>query len=64
MNESFRHKKLLAMLEARQMLSTLEIMNLLNISPATARRDINKLSEQKNCVKCVTVLKQSHRITR
>ncbi|AFU19944.1 MULTISPECIES: HTH-type transcriptional regulator UlaR [Actinobacillus] len=47
MNESFRHKKLLAMLEARQMLSTLEIMNLLNISPATARRDINKLSEQK-----------------
>ncbi|WGE31734.1 HTH-type transcriptional regulator UlaR [Actinobacillus genomosp. 2] len=47
MNENFRHKKLLSLLEAKQMLSTLEIMNLLNISPATARRDINKLSEQK-----------------
>ncbi|WP_370429629.1 HTH-type transcriptional regulator UlaR [Actinobacillus pleuropneumoniae] len=47
MNEIFRHKKLLAALEAKQMLSTLEIMNLLNVSPATARRDINKLSEQK-----------------
>ncbi|SUT95404.1 HTH-type transcriptional regulator UlaR [Actinobacillus lignieresii] len=47
MNESFRHKKLLAALEAKQMLSTLEIMHLLNVSPATARRDINKLSEQK-----------------
>ncbi|WGE89181.1 HTH-type transcriptional regulator UlaR [Actinobacillus arthritidis] len=46
MNENFRHKKLLSLLEAKQMLSTLEIMNLLNISPATARRDINKLSEQ------------------
>ncbi|EFM86869.1 putative transcriptional regulator [Actinobacillus pleuropneumoniae] len=47
MNEIFRHKKLLAALEAKQMLSTLEIMHLLNVSPATARRDINKLSEQK-----------------
>lgn len=43
MNEIFRHKKLLAALEAKQM----EIMHLLNVSPATARRDINKLSEQK-----------------
>ncbi|WGE35699.1 HTH-type transcriptional regulator UlaR [Actinobacillus genomosp. 1] len=47
MNEIFRHKKLLSTLEAKQMLSTLEIMHLLNVSPATARRDINKLSEQK-----------------
>lgn len=47
MNEIFRHKKLLAALEAKQMLSTLEIMHLLNVSPATARRDINKLSAQK-----------------
>ncbi|ANF70049.1 transcriptional regulator [[Haemophilus] ducreyi] len=46
MNENFRHKKLLSILEAKQMLSTLEIMELLNVSPATARRDINKLSEQ------------------
>lgn len=47
MNENFRHKKLLALLESKQVLSTLEIINLLNISPATARRDINKLNEQK-----------------
>lgn len=51
MNETVRHKKLLTVLEERQVLSTLEIISLLNVSPATARRDINKLSEQKKLKK-------------
>lgn len=46
MNESHRHKNLLLLLESKRMLSTAEIMDLLKISPATARRDINKLNEQ------------------
>lgn len=46
MNENYRHKQLLNLLDERKMLSTTEIIELLQISPATARRDINKLSEQ------------------
>lgn len=46
MNESYRHKELLALLGERKVLSTTDIMQLLNISPATARRDISKLNEQ------------------
>ena len=40
MNETYRHKQLLSLLEEKRMLSTNEIINLLEISPATARRDI------------------------
>lgn len=46
MNESYRHRELLQLLEERQVLSTADIMQLLNISPATARRDISKLNQQ------------------
>lgn len=46
MNESYRHKELLALLGERKVLSTPDIMRLLNISPATARRDISKLNGQ------------------
>lgn len=46
MNENYRHKALLNLLEERNVLSTVEIMQLLNISPATARRDISKLDQQ------------------
>lgn len=46
MNESYRHKELLQLLEERKALSTADIMQLLDVSPATARRDINKLDEQ------------------
>ncbi|HDL5972135.1 TPA: HTH-type transcriptional regulator UlaR [Mannheimia haemolytica] len=46
MNESYRHKELLALLDERKALSTADIMQLLNISPATARRDISKLDGQ------------------
>lgn len=46
MNENYRHRQLLDLLEERKMLSTQEIINLLDVSPATARRDINKLNEQ------------------
>lgn len=46
MNESYRHKELLQLLEERKALSTADIMQLLDISPATARRDISKLDEQ------------------
>lgn len=44
MNEATRHKKLLNLLDEKQILSTSEIIHLLEISPATARRDINKLN--------------------
>lgn len=43
MNEKYRHKQLLTLLEEKKVISTSEIISLLNISPATARRDINKL---------------------
>lgn len=46
MNENYRHKALLNLLEEQNVLSTAEIMQLLNISPATARRDISKLDQQ------------------
>lgn len=46
MNETYRHKELLALLGERKVLSTSDIMQLLNVSPATARRDISKLNEQ------------------
>ncbi|AUI66772.1 MULTISPECIES: HTH-type transcriptional regulator UlaR [Glaesserella] len=46
MNENYRHRQLLDFLAERKVLSTQEIVELLDISPATARRDINKLSEQ------------------
>lgn len=46
MNEHYRQRKLLNLLEERKALSTQEIIRLLDISPATARRDITKLSEQ------------------
>lgn len=46
MNENYRHKELLQLLENRKALSTADIMQLLDVSPATARRDISKLAEQ------------------
>ncbi|URL07070.1 HTH-type transcriptional regulator UlaR [Avibacterium sp. 21-595] len=46
MNETYRHKLLLERLAENHLLSTAEIIDLLNISPATARRDINKLHKQ------------------
>lgn len=46
MNEILRHKQLLSVLNKKKILSTNEIIDLLDISPATARRDINKLHEQ------------------
>ena len=46
MNENYRHRQLLNLLDERKVLSTNEIIKLLDISPATARRDITKLSEQ------------------
>lgn len=46
MNEIYRHQQLLSALDERKMLSTNEIIALLNVSPATARRDITKLSQQ------------------
>lgn len=51
MNEAHRHRRLLKLLDEKQFLSTQEIIKLLEISPATARRDINKLNEQGRLVK-------------
>lgn len=45
MNENYRHRQLLNLLEERKALSTHEIISLLAVSPATARRDITKLNE-------------------
>ncbi|WP_301099697.1 HTH-type transcriptional regulator UlaR [Otariodibacter sp.] len=46
MNENYRHRQLLNLLDEHKVLSTTEIIKLLNISPATARRDITKLNDQ------------------
>ncbi|BFU60524.1 transcriptional regulator [Rodentibacter sp. JRC1] len=46
MNENYRHRRLLQLLFEKKALSTAEIIELLEVSPATARRDINKLAEQ------------------
>lgn len=46
MNENYRHRQLLDLLEEHKALSTQEIIALLDVSPATVRRDINKLNEQ------------------
>ncbi|OOF46603.1 HTH-type transcriptional regulator UlaR [Rodentibacter trehalosifermentans] len=46
MNENYRHRRLLQLLLEKKALSTTEIVDQLEISPATARRDINKLAQQ------------------
>ncbi len=46
MNENYRHRQLLDLLEEHKALSTQDIITLLDVSPATVRRDINKLNEQ------------------
>lgn len=46
MNENYRHRRLLQLLLEKKVLSTTEIVEQLEISPATARRDINKLAQQ------------------
>ena len=46
MNEHYRHRQLLNVLDDRKVLSTQQIIDLLDISPATARRDISKLHQQ------------------
>ncbi|MDU8925619.1 HTH-type transcriptional regulator UlaR [Pasteurellaceae bacterium LIM206] len=46
MNEQIRHKRLLELLDVKGILSTPEIIAHFDISPATARRDITKLSQQ------------------
>ncbi|OOF55126.1 HTH-type transcriptional regulator UlaR [Rodentibacter genomosp. 2] len=46
MNENYRHRRLLQLLLEKKALSTTEIVEQLEISPATARRDINKLAQQ------------------
>ncbi len=51
MNETIRHEKLLAQLAIKRMLSIPEIVQFLNISPATARRDVNKLHQQGKLIK-------------
>lgn len=51
MNENYRHKQLLNLLDEKTVLSTTEIIQLLGVSPATARRDINKLNALGKLVK-------------
>lgn len=46
MNEKIRQDKLLAELSEKKILSIPEIMELLKVSPATARRDVTKLHQQ------------------
>lgn len=59
MNETYRHKQLLNLLEQHKALSTAEIVDLLAISPATARRDITKLDQQGKLKKFAMVQKRS-----
>lgn len=46
MNEQHRQQKLLALLDAHKALSTHDLVAMLAVSPATARRDISKLHAQ------------------
>lgn len=46
MNAHYRHSNLLSLLHKQGTLSTQQIIKALNISPATARRDINLLHQQ------------------
>ncbi len=43
MNEAYRHQRLLNLLEEHSVLSTADFVQYLGVSPATIRRDINKL---------------------
>lgn len=66
MNEHIRQRQLLSLLDAQKVLSTQEIVTLLNVSPATARRDIAKLDQQgllKKVRNGVEVLPTAHKIT-
>lgn len=46
MNEQHRQQKLLALLDAHKALTTHDVVEMLAVSPATARRDISKLHAQ------------------
>lgn len=46
MNEQHRHLKLLSLLDEHKALATQQLVEFLDISPATARRDISKLHAQ------------------
>lgn len=45
MNEQQRHNEIISNLHHKQSLSVADIVNLFNVSPATARRDITKLDQ-------------------
>ena len=45
MNEQQRHNEIISNLRHKQVLSVADIVNLFNVSPATARRDITKLDK-------------------
>ncbi|QIW15097.1 transcriptional regulator [Pasteurellaceae bacterium RH1A] len=45
MNENYRHQQLLELVNQQKRISTADIIRALAVSPATARRDINKLDE-------------------
>ncbi len=51
MNETIRHEKLLTHLAIKKRLSIPDIVQYLNVSPATARRDVNKLHLQRRLIK-------------
>lgn len=46
MNENYRHQQLLKLVNERKHIAISEIIELLNVSPATVRRDITKLDQQ------------------
>lgn len=51
MNEAQRHKAILSLLNARGSITVQMIIDNFGVSPATARRDIAKLDEQKKLIK-------------
>lgn len=54
MTEAQRHQILLDMLAQLGFVTVENVIERLGISPATARRDINKLDEAGNLKKCAT----------
>ncbi|ACA31536.1 DeoR/GlpR family transcriptional regulator [Histophilus somni] len=45
MKQSLRHKKIIELIKQKGYLSTEELVNILNVSPQTIRRDLNELAE-------------------
>jgi len=61
MTEAQRHQAILDLLQQKRHMTVTGLIDAFDISPATARRDINKLNDTGNCGKFAMALRLSRK---